>query len=202
MTGGTDIPLLVTDTFKKWASSQWATVSCHINFVHSNCDEMQLCSLSVVYTCPYHNPIATIGHSVHNVDISKPLAHTMPYTWSAVVRPVVRTAKFSKTMLEAAYGREMNIQSSGNSSRGHFSSHHASCTLPQNLRCLWHCVVWQLHILLLFYCPQHKVHLCNDPAVFAASWYASPVMWMDYPGKGEMLTNRDVIKFVHNILEK
>ena len=39
-------------------------------------DKMQLCSLSVAYAFPYHNPTATMGHSVHNVDISKPLAHT------------------------------------------------------------------------------------------------------------------------------
>ena len=31
------------------------------------------------------------------------------------MKPVGRTAKFSKMTLEAAYGREMNIQFSGNS---------------------------------------------------------------------------------------
>ncbi len=64
------------------------------------------------------------------------------YTWSAVVRPVKCTAKFSETPLETAYGREMNIQFTGNSSGGHSCSHHDNCTLPQNLRHLWHCAVW------------------------------------------------------------
>ena len=65
------------------------------------------------------------------------------YTWSVVVRPVGRISKFSKTILEVAYGREMNIQFSGKSSGGHSCSQHANCTLPQNLRHLWHCVLWQ-----------------------------------------------------------
>ncbi len=43
-----------------------------------------LCSLSITYACPYHNPTATMGHSIHNVDISKPLTHTTSYTLSAI----------------------------------------------------------------------------------------------------------------------
>ena len=71
-----------------------------------------------------------MGHSVYNVDISKSLAHTIPYTWTAVVRPVGRTAKFSKTT-EVAYSKEMNIKLSGNRSGGHSCIPHANCTLPQ-----------------------------------------------------------------------
>ncbi len=63
------------------------------------------------------------------------------YTRSAVVRPVGCTAKFSETHLETAYGREINIQLTGNISGQHSCSQHANCTLPKNLRHLWHCAV-------------------------------------------------------------
>ncbi len=45
---------------------------------------MHQCSLSITYACPYHNPTAMMGHSIHNVDISKPLTHTTPYTLFAI----------------------------------------------------------------------------------------------------------------------
>ncbi len=47
-------------------------------------NKRHLCSLSITYACPYHNPTATMGHSIYNVDISKPLTHTTPYTLSAI----------------------------------------------------------------------------------------------------------------------
>ncbi len=40
--------------------------------------------LFITHACPYHNPTATMGHSIHNVDISKPLTHTTRYTLSAI----------------------------------------------------------------------------------------------------------------------
>ncbi len=45
---------------------------------------MHLCSLSITYACPYHNPTTTMGHSIHNVDISEPLTHMTPYTLFAI----------------------------------------------------------------------------------------------------------------------
>ena len=85
------------------------------------------------------------------------------YMWSAVVRPVGHTAKFSIIMLEVTYGRDINIQFSGTRSGGHSCSQHANCTLPQNLRHVTLCCVIKLHILEgPFIVSQHKVHLCND----------------------------------------
>ncbi len=52
--------------------------------IQNGINKMHLCSLSITYACPYHNPTATMGHSIHNVDISKSLTHTMPYTLSAI----------------------------------------------------------------------------------------------------------------------
>jgi hypothetical protein len=49
-----------------------------------------------------------------------------------VVRSVGRTSKFSKMMLKATYGREINNQLSGNNSAGLSCSQHANCMLPQN----------------------------------------------------------------------
>ena len=43
-------------------------------------NKMQLYSLPVAYACTYYNLTATMGHCVHNIDISKLLAHTTQFT--------------------------------------------------------------------------------------------------------------------------
>ncbi len=66
------------------------------------------------------------------------------------------------------------------------------------------------HFRVTFYCGQPKVHLCNNQIksnhfychITSATWYATPVRWMDYLGKGEVLTKTDLYRFVNNIWEK
>uniref|UniRef100_A0A4W5KEM7 Mitogen-activated protein kinase kinase kinase 1 n=1 Tax=Hucho hucho TaxID=62062 RepID=A0A4W5KEM7_9TELE len=65
----------------------------------------------------------------------------------------VLTAKFSKTMLEVAYGRQMDIKFSGNSSGGHSCSQHANCTLPQLETCGNVLCDTTAHFRVAFYFP-------------------------------------------------
>ena len=75
----------------------------------------RLCRISLIGFA--HSFISCPGGSSQTIlQVKKPYLEVMGwhgYTWSAVVRPVERTANFSKTTLEAAYGREMNIIFSG-----------------------------------------------------------------------------------------
>ncbi|XP_070410420.1 uncharacterized protein [Nothobranchius furzeri] len=47
-------------------------------------NKMHLCSSSITDACPYHNPTTTMGHSIHNIDISKLLIRMTPHTLSAI----------------------------------------------------------------------------------------------------------------------
>ena len=103
--------------------------------------------------------VAGFRWSVKKVDVE--VLSWRGYTWYAVVRLVGRTAKFSKTMLEVAYGKF-----SGNSSLGHACCQHANCMLPKN-RDICGIVLCDktAHFRVAFYFPQHKVHLSNDHSV-------------------------------------
>ncbi len=43
------------------------------------------------------------------------------------------------------------------------------------------------HFRVAFYCGHPKAHLCNN--------HATPVRWMNYLGKAEVLTNTDLHRF-------
>ena len=96
------------------------------------------------------------------------------YKWSAVGRLVGRGAEFSKTTLEVAYGREMNIEFSGNSASGHSCSQHANWPLTN------------LHILELPFLVPSTTCTCVMIMLFN-QLIDMPHQWMDYLGKGEML---------------
>ena len=68
-----------------WMNQQWDSGSHPVTLCMQNAiNEMHLCLLSITCTCPYHNPTATMGHSIYNVDISKQLTHMTPHTLSAI----------------------------------------------------------------------------------------------------------------------
>ncbi len=73
--------VMVVDEWHNNGPQDLVTVSlCIQNAIN----KMHPCSLSITYACPYHNPTATMGCSIHNVDISKPLFHTTPNKLSAI----------------------------------------------------------------------------------------------------------------------
>ncbi|ROL52195.1 hypothetical protein DPX16_6072 [Anabarilius grahami] len=72
--------VMVMDVWNNNGPQDLVTVSLYIQ---NAINKMHWCSLSITYACPYHNPTTTMGHSIHNVDNSKPLTHMTPYTLSA-----------------------------------------------------------------------------------------------------------------------
>ena len=111
-------------------ASEWQDLIMVSLCVEIAIDKMQLCSLSVAYACPHHNPTTTMG-TLFTTLTSANRSPTLRHTWSAVWGRLDVLLNFKRLMVEKL---------TFNSSCGHSCSQHANCTLHQNLRCG---VVWQ-----------------------------------------------------------
>jgi hypothetical protein len=67
-------------------------------------NKMQLCLLSIAYAFTYYGPTTTKGHSVHNVDIIKPLTHT------TVTCPVQLKPGFPETVSDSLCRSSLVVQ--------------------------------------------------------------------------------------------
>ncbi len=73
--------VMVVDEWHNIGPQNLVTVSlCIQNAIN----KIDLCSLSITYACPCQKLTPTMAHSIHNVDISIPLTHTMPWMLSAI----------------------------------------------------------------------------------------------------------------------
>ena len=129
-------------------------------------DKMKLCSLSLDYACPCNSPPPPWGTrftTLTSANRSPTRRHTHGLWLWGWLDILPNSQKLSWRQL---HGIENHIKLSGNSSCGH------SCNNSG-----WHFSLktWDIcgivlcvktaHFRVAFYCPQHKVHLCNDHAV-------------------------------------
>ncbi len=114
------------------------------------------------------------------------------YMWSAAVRPVGCTVKilwnaFGDSLWQrnehSIHGQQLCwtfLQSAGQL--------HAPSKLATSVAlCCVHILEWPAQ---------------GTSVQLLCTWYATPVRWMDYLGKGDVLTNTDLDRFVNNIWEK
>ncbi len=109
------------------------------------------------------------------------------YTWSAVWGRLDVLPNSFETPLETAYGREMNIKFTGNSSGGHSCSQHAIARFLKTCDIWWHCAVWlKMHILeCTFIVASLRPHLCIT-MLSNQHLICHTCEGRDYIGKGEV----------------
>jgi len=104
--------------------------------------------------------------------------------------------KFTETPLEMAYGREINIQFTATAL---VDIPAVSMPIARTLKTCDICGnVIKLHILEWPFVVASLRHTCAI-IMLSNQHLGMTVGWMDYLGKGEVLTNTDLDRFVNNI---
>ena len=142
-----------------WVARQWTSGTRHgisaFKFPLIQCNSVRCPSLM-----PAHNPTATMGHSVHNVDISK--RHTRGLRLRGRLDVLPNSQKW--------YGRMLMVDKLTLNSLATALVDILAVSMQTALSKTWEICGIVLcdktaHFRVAFCLSQHKVHLCNDNAV-------------------------------------
>ncbi len=135
--------VMVVDEWHNNGPQDLVTVSlCIQNAIN----KMHLCSLSITYACPYHNPTATMGH-------------TRSTTLTSANHSPTRHHKCSLPSALYSENRDSSVKRTPlQSARRHWMW--ATCDICGIVLC-----DKTAHFRVVFYCGQPKAHLCNNHAV-------------------------------------
>lgn len=161
---------------------------------------MSLCLLSITFACPYRNPTATMDHTIHNAEDSKPLNRHLPWTvetgihlWREHLSIVLDTIEWEHLPTQVGYPNENDEQLSFAETVPHLGGEHAGCGGPGLVwsHCLYSEVLWNAY-------GRGMNIQCKGSC---SGGHSCSHLWGGMDSL-EVLTNTDLDKSVNSIWEK